>query len=210
MASVIGYGRRARETYPERSSGGGSGALVLVGFDGIVEEFSLTPPEGFANLPKNVALDPVQVTFPAFTLGDTLEVDFRLNGVWSSEDVSSVATVQTQVLVSVDGGSVFYILSPSDSQDTTSVDAGGVVLLRSLDAVRIVDPMPVIDGGVPGTVPVTASPIVRVRYTIAGPDGLLLVNGSTDELEIPGAILKCSELSAASVFQGPLGQLVLE
>ena len=209
MGYVIGRGRNARETYPDRSAGSGSGALVRVGYDGVVEELNLLSPEGTTTLPRNNALDPVQVTFPEFTLGDTLEVDFKLNGSWSSE-TSAIVDITTQVAVSIDGGANFFILSPSASLAEADPAENAVVLLRSLDAIVIVDPMPVVIAGVPGTAPVTAPPIVRVFYSFSGPEGTLRVNGSTDELTLPGAILKCSEISAAAVFQGPLGQLATD
>lgn len=205
MPYIIGYGRQARETYPERSAGGtGSGALVRVGYDGVVEEFEVTPPGPY--LPRNVALDPIQVTFPDFTLGNVLEVDFKLNGI-VSRDEDSVAQIDTQVVVSLDGGATFYTLSPSDGTDKAQTGSTNFILLRSLDAITIVDPMPVIVSGVPGTIPVTSPPIVRVVYSFADLDTVLLLNGDPEQLTIPGAILKCSELAAASVFQGPLGQL---
>jgi hypothetical protein len=205
MSYIIGRGRNARETYPDRPSSS-SGAIIRVGYDAIVEEFDLAEPGSPTYLPRNVALDPVQVTFPAFALGNTLEVDFKLNGIWSSE-TPGPSTVQTQIAVSLDGGVTFYTLSPSTALAEVDVNANNVVLLRSLDAIRIVDPMPVVVNGFPGTIPVTSPPIVRVFYT--SDEGSVLLNGSVDELTLPGAILKCSELAAASVFQGPLGQLAI-
>jgi hypothetical protein len=70
--------------------------------------------------------------------------------------------------------------------------------------------MPVVVNGVPGTTPVTAPPIVRVYYFFSDATAIMFLNGSVDEPSVPGAILKCSELAAGSVFQGPLGQLALE
>jgi hypothetical protein len=202
-------GRKSQEVYPERSPGAsGSGALVRVGYDGTTEEFEIE--SGNAYLPRNAALDPLQVTFPSFTLGDTLEVDFRLNGSVSAEEPTT-AQINTQIVVSLDGGVTFYTLTPSDSAVGVTTDSGAdnVILLRSLDSIQIVNPMPVVVNGVPSTIPVTSPPIVRVIYQYADDTMVVLVNGGTDELTLPGAILKCSELLAASVFQGPLGQLAI-
>lgn len=207
MTSVIGFGRRAREVYPEGGHSGGAGALVRVGYDGVVEEFEIPIPSESNYLPKNSALDPIQVTFPSFTLGDTLEVDFKLNGFWESE-TTGLENITTRVVISLDGGATFYTLTPSTASDKADSGEDNIVYLRSLDAITIVDPMPVVVGGVPGTIPVTAPPIVRVVYNYGGADGAILVNGGTDEIDLPGAILKCTELAASAVFQGPLGQLV--
>lgn len=208
MARIIGKGRYATETYPERGSGSGSGsgALIQVGYDGTVEEFEIA--SGNTYIPRNSALDPLQVTFPSFTLGNTLEVDFKLNGAVSAEEPTT-SQVGTQIAVSLDGGATFYTLTPSGTLMGVTTDSGAdnIILLRSLDAIQIVDPMPVVVSGIPGTIPVTASPIVRVFYQYGDDTMLVLINGGTDELTLPGAILKCSELAAASVFQGPLGQL---
>jgi hypothetical protein len=207
-------GRKSQEVYPERASSGGSGALVRVGYDGIVDEMevvnSLTPNTPF--LPRNSALDPMSVVFPDFTMGNTLEVDFRLNSQSVSMDEPGQLNVSTTIQVSVDGGVTFYTLVPSASLDRvdTAVIADPSILLRSLDAITIVDPMPVVVDGIPGTTPVTAPPIVRVYYFFSDATATMFLNGSVDEPGIPGAILKCSELAAGSVFQGPLGQLALE
>lgn len=207
-------GRKSQEVYPERATSGGGGALVRVGYDAVVEEIEVensdTPNTPF--LPRNSALDPISVVFPDFTLGNTLEVDFKLNSESVSMTEPGQLNVSTTIQVSVDGGVTFYTLVPSATFDRVDTDiiSNPSILLRSLDAITIVDPMPVVVDGVPGTTPVTAPPIVRVYYFFSDSTATMFLNGSVSEPSIPGAILKCSELAAGSVFQGPLGQLSLE
>lgn len=178
------------------------GALVRVGYDIIAEEMEI---EGGASfLPRNTALDPLQVTFPEFTAGNTLEVDFNLNGTWESE-TPDFADLNVTILVSLDGGTTFYALAPSAASARAEPGDDSIPLLRSLASIKLVDPMPVLNSGIPGTIPFTSPPIVRVAYQ--WDEGTLFVNGDAEEFTIPGGILKCTELSAASVFQGPLGQL---
>lgn len=207
MAGIIGRGRYARETYPERSSSS-SGSEIQVGYDGSIEEFEFDTNSGLY-VPRDSSTDPVnpiQVTFTSFQLGDTLEVDFKMNGPVSADEPATV-TVSTQIAVSIDGGGLFYTLTPSGAQAVVVTDGINVAFLRSLDAITIVDPMPVVVNDVPGTAPVTAPPIVRVFFQFSDPTAVMLLNGGTSELTLPSAILKCREVLGSSVFQGPLGQL---
>lgn len=207
---TIGWGRYRTETYPQSpGAAGGAGSLVRVGYDISTEEFEIPAPSGEnIYLPKDAALTPLQVAFPSFTPGNTLEVDFKLNGV-AGADEPTTAQIKTQIVVSLDGGTTFYTLTPSGSLTAATTDSGvdNIVFLRSLDSIQIVDPMTVVISGTPTPVAVTAPPIVRVVYQFADDTMVVLVNGGTDELTLPGVILKCSEIPAAAVFQGPFGQL---
>ncbi len=212
MTHIAGHGRYAREAYPERSAGAPPGSLVRVGYDVVQEELEVEAPTGEnIYIPRNSALAPLEVMFPAFTLGNTLEIDFRLNSQEVNIPEPGLATVTTTIAVSVDGGITFYTLMPSASYDEIDTNNTASVLLRSLDSIRIVDPMPISVGGVPSTTPVTAPPIVRVFYFFSDPGETMLLNGvGSDETSIPSAVLKCSELAASSVFQGPHGILFIE
>lgn len=204
-------GRKSQEVYPERApGGGGSGALVRVGYDNTIEEFEFDTTVGLY-VPRDSSIDPVhplQVTFPEFQFGDTLEVDFKLNGIVNAEEPTTT-TVSTQIAVSVDGGGLFYTLLTSGAQATVETSGGlNVILLRSLDAIQILNPMPVVVSSVPTTVPVTAPPIVRVFFQFSDVSAFLLINGANSgEPTLPDAMLKCSELLGSSVFQSPLSQL---
>jgi len=79
---VIGRGRYARETYPESPRGGGVGCL-RVGYDQPIEGLELpTTGLALALFPRDTALptaNPLRVTIPGVTPGNTLEVDMRFN-----------------------------------------------------------------------------------------------------------------------------------
>lgn len=207
---IIGHGRYARETYPERSNAIPAGTLVRVGYDQTIDEFQVVAPGSPPFLQRNAAGAPMTVTFPAFALGNTLEVDFKLNAIEVDAPEPTIVEVSTLIAVSVDGGVIFYNLVPSAAVDKVDLNSDDALFLRSLDSIKIVNPMPVVVSGVPGTTPVTAPPIVRVFYSLSDPGASFILNGGTDEISIPGAILRCSELLGPTVFQGPFGQLALD
>jgi hypothetical protein len=80
MSRVIGKGRYATETYPERSGGGGG--LIQVGY--AQQEKSRTLPPTTNPFDTEIPSDPsgtvpLRVVFPSATPGNFLEVDVNLN-----------------------------------------------------------------------------------------------------------------------------------
>jgi hypothetical protein len=183
-----------------------AGAIVQIGYDVIREEMAVAPGvDELAFLPRNAALDPLEVIFPNFSLGDILEVDFRFSGVWEGE----VAPIflNTRTAVSLDDGATWYTLVPScvgEDAAPAGDDSTDEFSMSSCVGIVITDPMPVVVTGVPGLINVTAAPRVRVFYQW---NDNVMVNGGTDELTLPDCTLKCTEIDASVVFQGPFGQL---
>jgi hypothetical protein len=181
----------------------GVGAEIQVGYDAAREELVLSGTGEPQFLPRDGVGTPLEVIFPSFATGNTLECDLRLGALGDSE--ASMQLIAA-IVVSVDGGTTWYTLMPAVSQ-VTQPDPGNGFDLSPLGAVKIEDPMPVNVGGSPTTVPVTAAPRVRVQVTINNGTSLLVNGAGSDELTLPGANLRCAEVASDGVFQGPFGQL---
>jgi hypothetical protein len=76
MAHIIGHGRRARETYPERAPAA-SPSLIQVGYDQPIEDM-IVPATAFAFFPRSVGA-PLRKVLPGVVPGNVLEVEWHLN-----------------------------------------------------------------------------------------------------------------------------------
>lgn len=183
----------------------GDNLLIRAGYDAVVESLTL-PSSTLAPLsviPRNVAADPLEVKFPDFAAGNILEVDCRISGI--PEDLDGV--INGMVLVSLDGGTKFYIAVPSTGpQGVTALTPPGVATTLFWGAV-ITDPMPILGFGGPlPPVPLAAPPIVRI-WNLS--DITLDVGGIDDPVACGSVWLKCAEYlgGPSGIFQPPPGVL---
>jgi hypothetical protein len=178
--------------------------LVRLGYDSIVE--SLTIPAGVLSpltvIPRNLAADPLQVIFPDFAPGDILEVDCRFSG--QTEEVSGV--LNGIVVVSLDGGTKFYVAVPSSGPQDIAVSSAATTLFWAGVLPALV---PIFTfGGVPlPSVPLLAPPIVRI-WNQSNVD--INVGGLDDPFQCGTVWLKCAEYLGGKngVFQPPPGILL--
>lgn len=173
-----------------------AGAILRTGYDAPepTDVIETTTTSGF--LPRNAAGDPLEVAFPDFQLGNTLDVEYYLSGSFA---VETPADFSVTPQVSVDGGATFYFLFPGNAQGHAEVS--GQIDLCAQGAVKIVDPLPILLSGVPSTIPVTEPPIVRLFFETLG---ALTLEGPIGQ---GGIQLKASEIAEDYVFQGPNGVL---
>lgn len=105
MSHVIGRGRYAREVYPIPRSGGGG--FPRVGYDQPIEGLTL-PPAFPALFPRDVAGDPLRVTLPGVTPGNTLEVDLRFNVLTEPTEYDpAISSFAAMAVVTFDGSTAF-------------------------------------------------------------------------------------------------------
>jgi hypothetical protein len=170
---------------------------VQLGYDTAAQDVTLD--NGTPFVPRNVSGDPLQVVFPSFTLGNALEIDFRLSGRNGS---ASNTRVNVTPQLSLDGGANFYPVVPSNAGASAGIPADNLdrLALTSLSSILIVDPMTVLLNGTPTIVPITGKLVVRVTYFSDQP---VSVAGIADPSGNGQVVLKCSELLANSIFQGP-------
>lgn len=183
-------GPRADESPPS--------VLVQLGYDTAATDVTLDNSSIF--VPRNALGAPLEVTFPSFTVGNALEIDFRLSGRnGSGANTRVVATPQ----LSLDGGANFYPVVPANAGSSAGTPADSLdrFALTSLSSILIVDPMTVLLNGTPTLVPITGKLVVRVSYFT---DEDVTVGGIADPNGNGQMVLKCSELLASAVFQGPL------
>jgi hypothetical protein len=183
--------------------------LVRQGYDAIVEDLVL-PPTSLVPLtviPRNLAADPLEVAFPDFNAGDILEVDCRISGI--PDDQVPEAAINALVLVSLDGGTKFYVAAPSTGPQAIKqnvVGNNGVATTLFWGAV-IADPMPIFSFGGPiAPAPLDAPPIIRI-WNLS--DVSLSVGGVTDPFACGAVWLKCAQFLGGKkgVFQSPPGTL---
>lgn len=110
MSYIIGRGRYARETYPQRPSGG-AGCTLGVGADSNEKTIELLTSEAGAFLfprQQDVQGNPVEVVLPDFALGDSLFIRYRIE--WSYDPNSVVAPSSASVTTAavVDLGEAGY------------------------------------------------------------------------------------------------------
>jgi len=183
----------------------GRDLLVRAGYDAIVESMTLptTSVAPLSVIPRNLAADPLEVKFPSFDAGDILEVDCRISGL--QEDVDGV--VNAIVLVSLDGGTKFYVAAPSTGpQGVAGTNPPGVATTLFWGAV-ITDPMPLFSFGGPiAPVALDAPPLVRIWNKS---DVTLDVGGIDDPFACGAVWLKCAEFLGGKdgIFQPPPGVL---
>jgi hypothetical protein len=165
------------------------GAIFRIGYDQTVEDL-VAPAALFDTfLPRNVAGDPVEVTFDVWADGDILEVE------WDASPFSDVGTPSTLfeaiAVVSLDGGTTFDALLNSQSGANDFVGGDAVPAVGSTSAIAI-----------PGTTP----PIVRLVYAA---DGSVDFAGVTAATTTGGAHLKCTRVNPNAVnTNAPSGVLV--
>jgi len=180
----------------------GSDLLVRLGYDAVVESltipsFSLAP---LTVIPRNLAADPLEVAFPDFAAGDILEVDCRFSG----QTVETSAVLNAVVLVSLDGGTKFYVATPSSGPQDIPSNSGATTIFW---AGVITDPMPIFTFGGPlPSVALAAPPIVRILNLT---DEALNVGGIDDPFSCGSVWLRCAQYLGGKkgVFQAPPGVL---
>jgi hypothetical protein len=193
MSRVIGKGRYATETYPERSGGGGG--LIQVGYAQVEKTRTLPATVGpfDTEIPSNPSgTVPLRVVLPVVTPGNFLEVDVSLN-VQNPDVPNANHEFSFGVAVSFVAAPVF----PADFLMIVNSVAGGDMApgfqtYRSLSSVRI--------------------PVGATKATIAVPYNnanlpLIVINGSDGFTSVPGSWLKASEIAGASVTQAGTGTL---
>lgn len=176
--------------------------LVRLGYDAVVESltipsFSLAP---LTIIPRNLAADPLEVVFPDFAAGDILEIDCRFSG----QTVETAGLLNAVALVSLDGGTKFYVAAPSSGPQDIAASSGATTIFW---AGVITDPMPIFGlGGPLPSVALTAPPIVRILNLT---DENLNVGGLDDPFSCGSVWLKCIEYLGGKkgVFQAPPGVL---
>jgi len=193
MSKIIGKGRYATETYPERSGGGGGG-VIQVGYAQV--EKPRTLPATAAPFDTEIPSDPsgtvpLQVVLPTVTPGNFLEVDINLN-------VRNGDTAQHEFSF---GAAVSFVAAPVFPSDflmiVNSVAGGemapGFQTYRSLSSVEI--------------------PVGAIKATIVVPYdnanlALIAIDGTDGFPSTPGSWLKASEIAGSSVTQKGTGTLV--
>jgi hypothetical protein len=172
-----------------QQGGGGYGpqtrveGIVAVSFDSVVEDM-VVPGSDAGLLPRNLAGDPIQVSFAHWN-GDVLEVEYDASPQPDEEESATGVVVIPQV--SVDGGANFDSILPGQSSCELGKRCGAC--LRGSVAIHI-----------PGSTP----PIVRLAYVA---DGNFALGGAGSALAAGSAHLKATRLTFSTIDQGPTGQL---
>ena len=191
MSRVIGRGRYATETYPERSGGGGG--IIQVGYAQNEKSRTLDPTVApfDTEIPMDIGAAPLRVVFSSVTPGNFLEVDINLN----PNNTDAIAHEFSFVAaVSFAAAPVF----PADFQIISNSVAGGSMApgfqtYRSLSSVEI----PV--GATKATIAVPYNNANLAFITIYGTDSFAFT---------PGSWLKASEVAGSSVTQPGSGTLL--
>jgi hypothetical protein len=192
MSHIIGHGRYARETYPERGRGG-SGGVLQVGYDQPIEALEVAP-AALAPFPRDLAGNPLRVALPGVTPGNTLEVDLRFNVKGTMSDYSADFDFAVIAAVAFDGSTTypgtFQVILNSAASESTLLEDDSVHSLSSLAAVEI-------------PVGATTAAVVVIFTTTQ----LIRVDGVADVFansEFLSATLKVSEIAQSATAQlGP-------
>jgi hypothetical protein len=182
---IIGRGRYTRETYPER--GPINGGVLKVGYDQPIETQMLSS-SGLAQLPRDLALNPLQVQLSGISPGNVLEVDCTASFTAQETDrqINTFVAVSFSLAPPPLGAGWFAI----NMSRTTRVIPGSIASapqLRNFAGVLIPD-------GVSD---------VSVRVVYATEESDLTLFG-IDTVEGPLTTLKASEVSKRVVQQvGP-------
>jgi len=127
MPKIIGRGRYGTETYPETARGGVASGPLAMGQDALIEEALLLntgPNPTF--VPRNAALDPMEVSFPVWKSGDVLRVAWQVG--FESLLGAGLELIHGIPVVSLDGGTTWLELGSGQAVMSTSTGASDVGL----------------------------------------------------------------------------------
>ncbi len=182
-------GQRRGEAYPEpRVAGppGPAGGFVQDGSDQPVDALiGLSGITAGTRVPRNAALDPLRVTLPGVTPGDTLLVDFSIGGAGDAEATDSYNFSFFPVVSFDGGGTYFRITNTTGGMRVIAPGAGA-----PLPTTRCFG-MVTIPGG-------AASAIVEVVYACNTDDSILIFGTAAIPLNQPGTTLYAAEHSTTS------------
>lgn len=183
MALVVGFGRKARETYPEAPRGaGGSGAVVRMGFDNSEDGVNYTSVGGTVPILRLVSGAPLQVVMSGYTKGNLLLIQFSVSGEDGIASGPSGSIMVITPTVNIGGGP----RTVHGSAPTTAGGFAGGLTMPPNSWTCFVVPVPS---------EVTADPIIGLLGSFAGSDATFVFPYS--------ALLCVSEINAASIVQLP-------
>lgn len=199
MSYIIGRGRYARETYPQR---GGRGGIVQCGYDqvvGIEDEVFVPPATAF--FPRDLSGAPLRVTLPNVSPGNFLEVDFRSCMEKDSAYYSDQAEFTSVAVVRFDGAPP----DPPPSPDTFAI-VDGSTGHRDIAETEAADPQPVFNvTNLSGVVipPGATTAIVQILFEATSG---FIIEPSPEEGTF--ATLKVCEMAAGAIYQPGPGTLI--
>lgn len=176
VAGYEGYSLQVIAGFPQWAPAGGGGASITSGYDAVDGNHNLDLGAGntAAFLTKSTggqAAPYVEVTFPSWANGDTLEADWSMVVDSAGGGGTLVnAYFLAWIVISTDGGATFEQLNPSGQSwnfNLTGVSAGTNGALSMSGSGDVV---------IPGTTP----PIVRIAYFYGGAANYWITGSTTD------------------------------
>ena len=200
MSFIIGRGRYARETYPQRG-GGGASSILQCGYDQVVGDTEVIVPSGAGFFPRDVTGAPLRVILPNVTPGNFLEVDFR--GCMEKEEAyyAQQAEFQSIVVVRFDG-------APPDlppSSDTFAIQDASTGH-RDISETQQADPQPIFNVTTLAGVIIPDGAVAAIVQVLFEADGAFAIDGDWEEATF--ATLKACEIAAGAIYQPGPGTLI--